>query len=63
MRLEHGDDTFTDEFLLVCENGEWRIANKVYHREARMLPEPTLLRTASDDLRAPGADPGEQVSD
>ncbi|MEV0838605.1 nuclear transport factor 2 family protein [Actinocatenispora sera] len=32
MVLRHGADTFTDLFVLVCEHGEWRIANKVYHR-------------------------------
>jgi hypothetical protein len=32
MTLEHGADTFTDVFLLVCVDGQWRIANKAYHR-------------------------------
>ena len=32
MTLEHGPDRFTDLFLLVREQGRWRIANKVYHR-------------------------------
>lgn len=32
MTLWHGADTFTDVFLLVAVNGEWRIANKAYHR-------------------------------
>jgi len=32
MTLEHGADTFTDVFLLVCVDGRWRIANKAYHR-------------------------------
>jgi 3-hydroxyisobutyrate dehydrogenase-like beta-hydroxyacid dehydrogenase len=32
MVLRHGPDTFTDLFVLVREHGEWRIANKVYHR-------------------------------
>jgi hypothetical protein len=32
MTLRHGDTTFTDMFLLVQEDGEWRIANKAYHR-------------------------------
>ncbi|MGH3299933.1 MAG: nuclear transport factor 2 family protein [Trebonia sp.] len=46
MTLEHGADTFTDVFLLVCvsdacvndadgvdgDHGRWRIANKAYHR-------------------------------
>ena len=32
MTLRHGADTFTDIFLLVHVDGEWRIANKAYHR-------------------------------
>ena len=32
MTLRHGPDTFTDVFLLVNVDGEWRIANKAYHR-------------------------------
>jgi 3-hydroxyisobutyrate dehydrogenase-like beta-hydroxyacid dehydrogenase len=32
MTLRHGADTFTDVFLLVRVNGQWRIANKAYHR-------------------------------
>ncbi|WP_445524374.1 nuclear transport factor 2 family protein [Streptomyces cyslabdanicus] len=32
MTLRHGPDTFTDVFLLVQVRGEWRIANKAYHR-------------------------------
>lgn len=32
MLLEHGPDTFVDLFLLVEEQEQWRIANKVYHR-------------------------------
>lgn len=32
MTLRHGDVTFTDMFALLCVDGEWRIANKVYHR-------------------------------
>jgi Putative lumazine-binding len=32
MTLEHGADTFTDVFLLVRVDGQWRIANKAYHR-------------------------------
>jgi 3-hydroxyisobutyrate dehydrogenase len=32
MVLAHGPDTFTDLFLLVEDEGGWRIANKVYHR-------------------------------
>jgi 3-hydroxyisobutyrate dehydrogenase len=32
MTLQHGDNTFTDLFLLVREADGWRIANKVYHR-------------------------------
>ncbi|MEU6095047.1 nuclear transport factor 2 family protein [Streptomyces sp. NPDC047079] len=32
--LWHGPDTFTDIFLLTHVNGSWRIANKVYHRNA-----------------------------
>lgn len=34
LRLRHGADLFTDEFLLVRGEGRWRIANKVYHRAA-----------------------------
>lgn len=30
-RLVHGTTTFTDYFVLLKVNGEWRIANKVYH--------------------------------
>jgi hypothetical protein len=32
MTLWHGADTFTDVFLLVRADGQWRIANKAYHR-------------------------------
>jgi hypothetical protein len=32
MTLHHGADTFTDVFLLVHVDGQWRIANKAYHR-------------------------------
>jgi 3-hydroxyisobutyrate dehydrogenase-like beta-hydroxyacid dehydrogenase len=32
MTLRHGTDTFTDVFLLVHVDGQWRIANKAYHR-------------------------------
>lgn len=32
MLLEHGPDAFVDAFLLVREEGAWRIANKAYHR-------------------------------
>ena len=32
MTLWHGPDTFTDVFLLVNVGGQWRIANKAYHR-------------------------------
>jgi len=35
MTLWHGADTFTDIFLLVHVDGEWRIANKAYHRRTR----------------------------
>jgi hypothetical protein len=28
--LVHGQTTFTDYFVLLKDNGEWRIANKVY---------------------------------
>lgn len=34
MLLEHGADTFVDAFLLVHEDGEWRIANKAYDRRS-----------------------------
>ncbi|MFJ3926250.1 nuclear transport factor 2 family protein [Streptomyces sp. NPDC090022] len=33
MTLAHGPDTFTDVFLLMCVEGEWRIANKAYHHD------------------------------
>ena len=32
MTLRHGADTFTDVFLLVHVDRQWRIANKAYHR-------------------------------
>lgn len=33
MTLRHGSDTFTDVFVLVeLGPGDWRIANKAYHR-------------------------------
>jgi hypothetical protein len=35
MTLQHGTDTFTDIFLMVNADGQWRIANKVYHRASR----------------------------
>ena len=31
--LKHGTVTFTDYFVLLEVNGEWRIANKVYHAQ------------------------------
>lgn len=34
LTLHHGEATFTDVFVLLEETGEWRIANKVYHRHA-----------------------------
>jgi hypothetical protein len=33
MALQHGEDRFTDVFLLLQERGRWLIANKAYHRE------------------------------
>jgi hypothetical protein len=39
MTLWHGADTFTDIFLLVDVNGQWRIANKAYHRRTRVIGE------------------------
>ena len=35
MTLLHGDDEFTDLFLLVRDADRWQIANKVYHRARR----------------------------
>ncbi|MCZ7423653.1 nuclear transport factor 2 family protein [Verrucosispora sp. WMMA2121] len=35
MTLWHGEDVFTDIFLLAYVDGRWRIANKAYHRSAR----------------------------
>ncbi|WP_374458115.1 nuclear transport factor 2 family protein [Nocardioides sp.] len=32
MTLRHGEVTFTDMFVLLRVDGEWRIANKVFHR-------------------------------
>lgn len=29
--LVHGATTFTDYFVLLPVNGQWKIANKVYH--------------------------------
>jgi len=40
MTLLHGDDEFTDLFLLVREADGWRIANKVYHRARHADLEP-----------------------
>jgi hypothetical protein len=34
MTLWHGRDTFTDIFLLVHVDGQWKIANKAYHRSS-----------------------------
>lgn len=31
--LVHGEVTFTDYFILLKDDGEWKIANKVYHGE------------------------------
>jgi hypothetical protein len=31
--LKHGATTFTDYFVLLKVNGEWKIANKVYHAQ------------------------------
>jgi hypothetical protein len=33
MTLRHGENTFTDMFVLVRDADGWRIANKVYHRD------------------------------
>lgn len=33
--LHHGATAFTDYFVLLAVNGEWKIANKVYHAERR----------------------------
>lgn len=33
MTLHHGENTFTDMFVLVRDSEGWRIANKVYHRD------------------------------
>ena len=33
MTLHHGDNVFTDMFVLVRDADAWRIANKVYHRD------------------------------
>jgi hypothetical protein len=33
--LVHGTTTFTDYFVLLKVDGEWKIANKVYHAERR----------------------------
>lgn len=35
MTLWHGESVFTDAFVLLRVDGEWRIANKAYHRETR----------------------------
>ncbi|MFC5728720.1 MULTISPECIES: nuclear transport factor 2 family protein [Nocardioides] len=35
MTLWHGDSVFVDVFLLLLVDGEWRIANKAYHRRTR----------------------------
>ena len=35
MTLWHAENTFTDVFLLVHVDGQWRIANKAYHRHQR----------------------------
>ena len=32
MTLDHGEVVFTDMFVLLCVDGEWRISNKVFHR-------------------------------
>lgn len=32
MTLSHGASVFTDSFVLLRLDGEWRIANKVFHR-------------------------------
>jgi hypothetical protein len=36
--LVHGATTFTDYFVLLKINGEWRIANKVYSRRPTRQP-------------------------
>jgi Putative lumazine-binding len=38
MKLVHGATTFTDMFVLLEENGEWKIANKAYHAEPTVSP-------------------------
>jgi Putative lumazine-binding len=35
MTLLHGATKFTDMFVLLEQDGEWRIANKAYHMESR----------------------------
>ena len=37
MTLHHGPDVFTDVFLLVRVDGEWRIANKAYDRAPQQV--------------------------
>jgi Putative lumazine-binding len=34
MTLRHGAVTFTDMFVLLEHDGEWKIANKAYHMES-----------------------------
>lgn len=38
MTLLHGNVKFTDMFLLVKQNGAWKIANKIYHAEPLAAP-------------------------
>jgi hypothetical protein len=47
MTLRHGADTFTDIFLLVHVDGQWRIANKAYYRHQAQAAEHAPLKPQS----------------
>ncbi|MFJ3582864.1 nuclear transport factor 2 family protein [Streptomyces sp. NPDC090127] len=54
MTLAHGPDTFTDLFLLILVDDNWRIANKVYHRHACPFPRLRPSRPDPPASRRPG---------
>jgi hypothetical protein len=61
--LKHGPTTFTDYFVLLKVDGQWRIANKVYHAQRGRPRSPSHARgrvsRPGQRLRRRGMTPGE----
>ncbi|QCD56470.1 nuclear transport factor 2 family protein [Streptomyces hawaiiensis] len=55
MTLWHGADTFTDTFLLVHDDGRWRIANKAYHRDAAVARQGASTSSQRNGFSTHGA--------